>query len=101
MFILSKHWEPMLTQSQEEGYNNISQLVTFICQILDIISISKSTTVDAQNQGTWMLLTSLYYLGTRFGGIMKDQIKAKLKGIKKQFEKISKKIIIENEVRVI
>ena len=49
MFILSKHWEPMLTQSQEEGYNNISQLVTFICQILDIISISKSTTVDAQN----------------------------------------------------
>lgn len=48
-----------------------------------------------------MLLTSLYYLGTRFGGILKEPIKSKLKGIKKQFEKISKKIIIENEVRVI
>jgi hypothetical protein len=32
---------------------------------------------------------------------MKESIKQNLKEIKKQFEKISKKIIIENEVRVI
>lgn len=48
-----------------------------------------------------MHLTSLYYLGIRFGGVLKEPIKEKLKEIKKQFEKISKKIIIENEVRVI
>jgi hypothetical protein len=48
-----------------------------------------------------MHLTSLYYLGIRFGGILKEPIKAKVKVIKKQFEKIAKKIIIENEVRVI
>ena len=48
-----------------------------------------------------MHLISLYYLGIRFGGILKEPIKTKLKEIKKQFEKISKKIIVENEVRVI
>jgi len=48
-----------------------------------------------------MHLTSLYYLGIRFGGILKEPIKAKVKVIKKQFERIAKKIIIENEVRVI
>lgn len=48
-----------------------------------------------------MHLTSLYYLGTRFGGILKEPIKDKLKVIKKQFKSISKQIIIENEVRVI
>lgn len=69
--------------------------------MLDKVSKSKSLTIDAQNQGTWMHLISLYYLGIRFGGILKEPIKAKLKEIKKQFEKISKKIIIENEVRVI
>ena len=69
--------------------------------MLDTVSKSKSSTIDAQNQGTWQHLTSLYYLGTRFGGVFKDTIKQNLKSIKKQFEKISKKIIIENEVRVI
>jgi hypothetical protein len=69
--------------------------------MLDKISRSKSTTVDAQNQGTWMHITSLYYLGIRFGGILKEPIKEKLKVIKRQFEKVAKRIIIENEVRVI
>ena len=48
-----------------------------------------------------MHITSLYYLGTRFNEILKEPIKEKLKVIKKQFDKISKKIIIENEVRII
>jgi len=69
--------------------------------MLDKISRSKTSTVDAQNQGTWMHLTSLHYLGIRFGGVLKEPIKALLQEIKKQFEKISKKIIVENEVRVI
>jgi len=69
--------------------------------MLDRVSKSKSLTVDAQNQGTWMHLTSLYYLGIRFGGVLKEPIKTLLKDIKKQFDKMSKKIIVENEVRVI
>ena len=107
IFVLAKHWKPFdntnkkQVKTEEEGFIKINQLVGFICQMLDTVSKSKSSTVDAQNQGTWLHLTSLYYLGTRFGGIMKESIKQNLKEIKKQFEKISKKIIIENEVRVI
>ena len=63
--------------------NKINQLVEFIIQMLDKTSVSKSKTVDAKNQGTWMHLTSLYYLGTRFGGILCEPIKEKLKVIKK------------------
>lgn len=105
--MLAKHWKPFdpsnfkQVRTEEEGFKNINSLVGFICSMLDKVSKSKSLTIDAQNQGTWMHLISLYYLGIRFGGILKEPIKAKLKEIKKQFEKISKKIIIENEVRVI
>ena len=90
-----------MVKTEEDGFTKINQLVDYICQMLDIVSKSKESTIDAQNQGTWMHLTSLYYLGIRFGGILKEPIKTKLKLIKKQFEKIAKKIIIENEVRII
>ena len=46
-------------------------------------------------------MTSLYYLGTRFGGILKEPIKENLKNIKKQFERVKQKIFVENEVRII
>lgn len=69
--------------------------------MLERVSQSKQLTVDSQNQGTWMHINSLFYLGTRFGGVFKDQIKQGLKVVRKQFEKISKKIIVENEMRII
>ena len=69
--------------------------------MLDQVSQSKSSTIDAKNQGTWTHLSSLYYLGTRFQGIFQEQIKAKLKEVKAQFEKVSRKIVMENEVRVV
>ena len=69
--------------------------------MLDRVSLSKSLTIDAQNQGTWTHLTSLYFLGSRFQGILKDPIVNNLKNIKKQFDKISKRIIVESEIGVI
>ena len=76
-------------------------LVNFIFKMLDRVSLSKSLTIDAHNQGTWTHLTSLYFLGSRFQGILKDPIINNLKNIKKQFDKISKKIIVESEIGVI
>lgn len=76
-------------------------LVNFIFKVLDRVSLSKSLTIDARNQGTWTHLTSLYFLGSRFQGILKDPIINNLKNIKKQFDKISKKIIVESEIGVI
>lgn len=75
--------------------------MAFIFELLKQTSSSKSCTVDAQNFGTWSHLVSLYYLGTRFGGILQEPIKQNLKSLKKQFEKTSKKIIKESEVRVV
>jgi hypothetical protein len=107
ILVLAKHWKPFdpsnykSVKTEEEGFMSINALVTFIGQMLEKISQSKSLTIDAYNQGTWMHLLSLYHLGIRFGGVLKEPIKAKLKEIKKQFEKTSKRIIIENEIRII
>ena len=49
--------------------------------MLDKISLSKSMTVEAGAQGTWMNLTSLYYLGIRHSGVLAEEIKSKLKPI--------------------
>ena len=51
--------------------------------MLERVSNSKSMSIDAQNQGTWTHLISLYYLGTRFEGILKDSIVTNLKIVKK------------------
>lgn len=80
--MLAKHWEPFdysnikQVKTEEEGFTKINQLVAFICSMLERVSKSKANTVDAQHQGTWMHLMSLYYLGIRFGGILKEPIKA-------------------------
>ena len=69
--------------------------------MLNRVSMSKQRTVDAQRHGTWTYLASLYYLSMRFEGMFVAPIKDQLKQIKRQFEKIAKKIIVESEVRII
>ena len=105
--IFAKHWKPFDStnrkniNTEEDGVNKIQQLVNYIFNKLNQVSQSKSLTIDAKNQGTWTHLSSLYYLGTRFQGIFKEEIKTKLKEVKAQFEKVSRKIVMENEVRVV
>jgi len=107
ILIFAKHWKPFDSSNkknintEEDGVNKIQQLVNYIFKMLDKVSQSKSSTIDAKNQGTWTHLSSLYYLGTRFQGIFQEHIKKKLKEVKAQFEKISRKIVMENEVRVV
>lgn len=106
--MFAKQWKPFdqstnkrSVGTEEEGFNKISQLVGYIFAILTRVSLSKSRTVDAQKHGTWTYLASLYYLSLRFEGMFVEPIKDQLKQVKKQFEKIAKKIIVESEVRVI
>lgn len=53
IFLLAKHWKPFdptnfkTVKTEEEGFQKINQLVSFICKMLDKVSKSKSSTIDA------------------------------------------------------
>jgi hypothetical protein len=53
ILILSKHWKPFDSsnkksiKTEEDGFIKMNQLVSFISQMLDTVSKSKSSTIDA------------------------------------------------------
>eukprot|EP00347_Sterkiella_histriomuscorum_P003068 403365712 len=106
VLLLSKFWNPQQQQKQQnrqvkgQKSEELSFMISLIQQLLNHLCHNKDQALD-MSQGVYLLFNSLFHLAFRFEDSLKKTVQELLNQIQTQFDKIAKKAIKEEDVRII